>query len=434
MDKFTNIFKAPVVGETYIFLIQYIASEEGEEVDLINQIETYHTLLIFTLSVAVVILMILRKIDISIAFGSGLAIFLTLNFYNDLNKLADVLLDSFNVSVAYTLVALIQAMFLADLYRETGVAEKMINGLSCLGRVFAGVATPALIGLLPMPGGAYVSAVLADPVYKDLRLNSEAKTYVNYWFRHIWIPIWPLYQNIIIASAILGLSVGDIIEINWKITLLSIIVGLVILFSVFKKSQGPIESESNRNCSVINIYHIWPLVLIALLTLVIRISLPLSLLITILLFYLLYRPSKEAIHRALKYSLNTSIIILIVEIFIYSSAIKYTDLANELNNFFAGNIAIGVFMIPFIIGFATSAEFAYVALSFPPFLDVFSRNPALLAIAFAGGYMGVMMSPSHACLILSVKYYKADLVKTYRYIIPSVITTSAIVAILYMLH
>ncbi|MGC9149408.1 MAG: DUF401 family protein, partial [Sulfolobales archaeon] len=43
-------------------------------------------------------------------------------------------------------------------------------------------------------------------------------------------------------------------------------------------------------------------------------------------------------------------------------------------------------------------------------------------------------SPSHACLILSVKYYRADLIKTYRYIIPSVITTSIMVTILYMLR
>ena len=52
---------------------------------------------------------------------------------------------------------------------------------------------PALIGLLPMPGGAIFSA----PMVKDLGMQSELSgdklSFINYWFRHIWEYCWPWF-------------------------------------------------------------------------------------------------------------------------------------------------------------------------------------------------------------------------------------------------
>ncbi len=47
----------------------------------------------------------------------------------------------------------------------------------------------AAIGPLPMPGGAYISAVVVDPLYDKMGLKSHQKTFLNYWMRHIWIPV-----------------------------------------------------------------------------------------------------------------------------------------------------------------------------------------------------------------------------------------------------
>ncbi len=44
----------------------------------------------------------------------------------------------------------------------------------------------SLVGLLPMPGGAMISAPMVGEVAKDLDLSREDKTAINHWMRHVW--------------------------------------------------------------------------------------------------------------------------------------------------------------------------------------------------------------------------------------------------------
>lgn len=376
------------------------------------------------ISIIIVVSLILKKIDISISLGAGLIIY-TIFAVSDLDKIYTALIRTFDLTLFTALTSLIQAMFLADLYRLSGVADKMVRGLICAGHNFAGVSIPAIIGLLPMPGGAYISAVLADPVYKDQMFESEAKTFINYWFRHIWIPIWPLYQNIIIAIGLLGMSVRDILNINWVITFSSILSGLIIFIFIkrFSLKNASQIIEKRDSCDLKGIYHLWPFILIAVLNLVMGVYLPLSIFITIIIFIILYRPDKDVILKALKYAFNLSLIMLIFEVFVFGNMIRVSDIASRLSNILSGHAFIATLAVPFVIGFATAAEFAYVALAFPPFIDLFHHNLFYLTLAFLGGYMGVMLSPSHACLVLSAKYYETHIVKPFKYIIPAVILT-----------
>lgn len=48
-------------------------------------------------------------------------------------------------------------------------------------------------------------------------------------------------------------------------------------------------------------------------------------------------------------------------------------------------------------------------------------------MAFTGGFIGAMLSPSHACLAMSAEYYGARIKDVYRYLLPSALITTAIV-------
>jgi hypothetical protein len=45
-------------------------------------------------------------------------------------------------------------------------------------------------------------------------------------------------------------------------------------------------------------------------------------------------------------------------------------------------------------------------------------NPDLgvITFAFASGFAGVMLSPTHLCLLLTIRYFNADMAGTYRHI------------------
>jgi integral membrane protein (TIGR00529 family) len=87
------------------------------------------------------------------------------------------------------------------------------------------VVMPALIGLLPMPGGALFSAPMVETAVAGCSLTQDRKTAVNYWFRHIWEFWWPLYPGVVLAVGLLQVELWRFILIQAPLTLISIAAG-----------------------------------------------------------------------------------------------------------------------------------------------------------------------------------------------------------------
>ncbi|RLF83982.1 TIGR00529 family membrane protein, partial [Thermococci archaeon] len=68
---------------------------------------------------------------------------------------------------------------------------------------------------------------------------------------------------------------------------------------------------------------------------------------------------------------------------------------------------------PFLIGLMTGISFAYVGMAFPLLLPFFTGFDKI-ALAYLSGYMGMLFSPVHLCLVFSAEYYNADLGKVYK--------------------
>ena len=96
-------------------------------------------------------------------------------------------------------------LILSDAMERSGQSKRLMNALSGFLRSprLRLVFFPALIGLLPMPGGAVFSAPMVKTVSEDMRISNSQRAVVNYWFRHVWELVWPLYPGIILT---LGLA------------------------------------------------------------------------------------------------------------------------------------------------------------------------------------------------------------------------------------
>lgn len=374
----------------------------------------------FLISVALVLVLIFKKVNIALSLGIGTILYgiFTLDY-----GILNATIRSFNLTMIEVISALTLAMFLAGLFSSLGVSSKMVEGLSVFGEKFAAVSTPAIVGLLPMPGGAYVSAVMTKSLYDDMKLAPHEETFINYWFRHIWVPSWPLFQGVILAAGILGTTTQDVIKVTWPLTIIAILTGLLL---TIPKLRG----RSNIKKKSSNLVHLWPFILIGFLTIVIGINVAISTAITILIFILIYKPKRSHYVNALRHATNVTILLVLIFSLIFSQYIKESSITNELATILGplGNFV--TFLIPFFIGFATGLEFTFVALTLPILIPLLSGYGLLFA--FAGGYMGVMSSPAHSCLILSSQHYNADLPKVYKLIIPAVIITTIIVFILFI--
>ncbi len=108
----------------------------------------------------------------------------------------------------------------------TGEMERLVANLRIGVRPFLAFA-PALLGMLPMPGGALLSAPLVERGAGHTA--PDVKAAANVWFRHALLLVYPLGPALIASAKIAGLDVYAVIPYLLPAFLLTVGVGYVFL-------------------------------------------------------------------------------------------------------------------------------------------------------------------------------------------------------------
>ena len=301
--------------------------------------------------------------------------------------------------------------------------DALVNSLESLiqdNRVVMAI-VPAIIGLLPMPGGALVSAPMAGEVGKRLGLSKEKKTFFNYWFRHIWEYIFPLYPGIILVSSLLNVPIEEIIKVQFPLTMAAILGGTFFALKKIENLDVPVSNKVNKLSDLKTLFlSIWPIILVLFSCFILKLPLILSLLGTVILLILLEKLGWDRTIRVLKESISLKTIFLILGIMVFKKVLVTSGASAILPESLK---AIGIphyvilLVLPFIVGLMVGDTAGFVGITFPvlyPFMYTGSVNLTLSMLAFAGGYAGVLLSPTHLCLVLTGEYFDADLSKVYR--------------------
>jgi len=332
------------------------------------------------------------------------------------------------------------SLMTAGILKEVGVLDRLLKGASKGGCRFGGIAVPSLVGLLPMPGGALVSAIIVrDRYLKELKLDKETSVYLNFWFRHIWVPVWPLFQALIISAAVLGIKEGSIIRITWPAGISSLIAGVLVALVLLRGKT----CHLNKNASLLDLlYGLWPFILIATLVIFLNIDMVISIIITLILVAFYYKPSMEKLRKAILFASTPTIIGVVALSLIFKEVLVRTSAPTDLLHLAESsglNPYIVSYLVTFIAGIAAGGEAFFAATAIPLLLPLIEPSkglisaPTLLA-AFTGGYMGVMVSPVHLCLALTVEYFQARLSKSILLSsIAAFITTIIVMAYIFLL-
>lgn len=129
-------------------------------------------------------------------------------------------------------IATFTIMLLSQLYKETGMIDDLSNSMGKLvnnPKVVLSV-LPAVIGFLPVSGGALMSAPLVDIEAEKLKLKTDRKAYLNLWFRHTIFPLYPISQPLIVVAAMTGVAMPLIILRQIPVVVVMVIVGWIIGF------------------------------------------------------------------------------------------------------------------------------------------------------------------------------------------------------------
>ncbi|MCD6163890.1 MAG: DUF401 family protein [Candidatus Odinarchaeota archaeon] len=384
-------------------------------------------LISLVVSLLALFILVFRKVDISYSLTISTFLFGVLVF-NIKDLIENTCHGLFSFSTLRLFLAFILAFYFAALLRNVGVMDKIVKGMSSINKKFTAIFLPSIVGLIPMPGGALVSAVMLKDLYlNDLEIGGEKATFINFWFRHIWVTVWPLYQSLIVASILLNVKVWQVISCTYPISLATIVGGLLVVLPLLKNTGENLDEKSNRDFKAIA-EGFWPFLVVIVLVLGLRLDIVYSLVIVVVLTSLVYRPNKSKIKSSLKFAFNPKILLIIAMVMIYKEYVMNSGVNLKL---YSLAISLGLpiylvlFLIPFIIGLATSGEFVFVAMSFPVLINILapggSIDPFSIFIAYLGGVLSVLITPIHLCLALTLKYFNAKTSITYRYILLSMI-------------
>jgi integral membrane protein (TIGR00529 family) len=341
-------------------------------------------------------------------------------------------------------------MVMSRIMEESGHMARMVKSFALLSKDprTVGTVMSALIGLLPMPGGALFSAPMVEASLSRIDATREQKTALNYWFRHIWEYWWPLYPGVILAVALLEVETWRFISIMAPMTLASLLGGFLFILRPMKISGEYYRGEVTWSGIKRFIWEMLPILIVIAFIMafggslrilgLIGISLEIPSLISILpglvaailWVFRVNRTSLPGIRAAIINKNNLMMIFLIIAIMIFKGIMQDSqaviDIRNELIEYRIPAILL-ILIMPFLSGFILGIAIGFVGASFPLIIPLF-HSPDLLdylslaALAYTFGYMGMMLSPVHLCLLVTKDYFKAGLLGSYRYIIIPALT------------
>ena len=298
---------------------------------------------------------------------------------------------------------------------------------------------PALIGLLPMPGGAVFSA----PMVKDLGMQSDLSddklSFINYWFRHIWEYCWPLYPGVLLATILADLNILTFVLFMCPITILAIFVGYLPL-----KDLQPTSADINMNRSSPAVgpflMEMIPIILVIFLGLGMgvffsyvvprlsiskEIGLILALLMAIGWVWFKNSLTRVQIWKVLADTQNLNMIYIVFSILIFKGILEDSlavkAISSELLMLKVPLMLIAV-ILPFLVGLITGITIAFVGVTFPilvPLIHTLGETSFMLPyvmLTMVSVFSGVLLSPLHLCLILSNEYFNTSMGSVYRHL------------------
>jgi len=298
---------------------------------------------------------------------------------------------------------------------------------------------PALIGLLPMPGGAIFSAPMVKELGASTELPGDKLSFVNYWFRHIWEYCWPLYPGVLLATILADLNILTLVFFMCPVTILAVFLGYLPLRRL-KTSKGKASATSGSRRLWPFIEEMIPIILVIIPGLGIgilfsylfprfAISKELGIILSLFLAigWVWYKNTfgRDQMWKVLSDPQILNMMYIVASILIFKGILEDSRaieaISNELLMLKVPLLLIAV-ILPFLVGLITGITIAFVGVTFPiliPLIGSLGETDFMLPyvmLAMVCGFSGVLLSPLHLCLILSNEYFKTSRGAVYRHL------------------
>lgn len=381
------------------------------------------------LFVSLALVLLLLRVRLSpgpaIFFGSVLLSLLTLPVTETPRLLLRAITD---IQTLRLLAIVICALTMSRLMEKRGMLTQLADALEGIGPRLAIHVVPVAIGLMPLPGGAVVSATAVKDLVRRLELGPEQATFINFWYRHLCEFATPVYPGIIMAGVFLSVPLSFVLLHLAPVWILMLAFGSIVSWHILRSVKTNGHSPSKSPTVAREIFRsAWPVMLVFALVVAGLDAAP-AFLITVVALLLQQRMSADEIKAGVRYGFGPRILFLLYAVMLYKNVVEVSGAAQSLfTEMQSMDMPPYVILttLPLLIGFSTGLSSAMVGISIPLLMPFFMTsdgiNGAAFLLAYGAGGLGYLLSPLHLCLVLSAEYFKARLASVYRYLLPPAI-------------
>ena len=393
--------------------------------------------------------MLYKRVNLGITLNSTalLLALLSINWQEIPTIIYKTSVDLRTISVVFATFGI---MLMSQLYKETRVINDLSESLSRMiknSKIVSSV-LPAVIGFLPVAGGALMSAPLVDSEAEKLGLKPEKKAYVNLWFRHTIFPVYPISQVLIVTAALTGIAIPLIIMRQIPVVIVMIIVGYII---GFWKVSNPKNKENSDLSLDSQLKHFLIAFSPILTTIVVVVGLDLTGLnlfkqgfdvlmatfIGLAVLIVISKPSLQVFAKPFKNWGIYGITFAAYGALLLYNTTKVAGISGIFENLVTSgtiDIILLLTVVPAVLGFLTGSPLGGISIGVSILAGILtSFSPKTVALLYMSTYLGYLIAPTHLCFIFTADYFKCSLGKVYKYLIPSFLISFATALLIYFL-
>ncbi len=330
------------------------------------------------------------------------------------------------------LCAVTGILVLSGLMDKSGQSRRLVAGVE---RVVGSVRIrlvlfPALLGLLPMPGGAVFSCPMVQETARGSAFSGVDKSLINYWFRHVWELIWPLYPGLVLYCGLAEIGPLDALRLNWPMWAASLIAGWALLLRRLPAGSTGIDESAEAACEnpsnaarVSLLREALPLLAGLGGAFALRAAVPNlasgfafgpAFGVGALICLMLNRCSPAEACTATFTRRNFGILLLVAAVFVFKNLLGPSGIMDDLGGLARSSVTLmlACTLLPLLAGLLTGLLTALVGIAFPLLTallhqaDLWADRLPWLTLALMFGHIGQMLSPVHVCLVATCRFFE----------------------------
>lgn len=329
-----------------------------------------------------------------------------------------------NKSSRMTLIVVLEIGILGNLLKQYGILDRIVGALSQLvpSKKALIMTLPAIMGLLPVPGGAFLSAPFVDSLGNDLQLDGGRKSVINLYFRHCSMFLLPYNTTMLaVMAALPEINVYHLIGLNIPF----VVIYLVGAYFCYVRSAPDVVAErtEGRGQALKEVLlYLSPVYMALLLNVLFGLTMDISLLICIFWTYFLIGKDKSQYFQRIKQGVNLSNLFMLMGVYYMQNTVKSMDyVMDSVGELMMGQSILGfALIIPIVaiaLGLSTGVNLVPmgILLPFVAGMGLSTMGQTICAMyVILWSFFGYYYSPFHLCHLLTIKYMECDANPVYK--------------------